>query len=56
VGAAMQINSQIDGDGNDLQRYQLDGRHFTMVDALTELVTTELRSENKLTACEPLSN
>jgi len=56
VGAAMQVNSQIDREGNDLQLYQLNGRHVTMVDALTELVTTELRSENGLTACEPLSN
>jgi len=52
----MQVNSQIDREGNDLQLYQLNGRHVTMVDALTELVTTELRSENGLTACEPLSN
>jgi D-alanyl-D-alanine carboxypeptidase len=56
VGAAMQVNSQIDGDGNDLQQYRLNGRHLTMVDTLTELVTTELRSENRLTACEPKSN
>jgi D-alanyl-D-alanine carboxypeptidase len=53
VGAAMQVNSQIDGEGNDLQVYQLNGRHLTMVDTLTELVTTELRSENTSTACEP---
>jgi D-alanyl-D-alanine carboxypeptidase len=51
VGAAMQVNSQIDGDGNDLQQYQLNGRRLTMVDTLTELVTTELQSENGLTAC-----
>ena len=49
----MQVNSQIDGEGNDLQVYQLNGRHLTMVDTLTELVTTELRSENESTACEP---
>jgi D-alanyl-D-alanine carboxypeptidase len=56
VGAAMQVNSQIDGDGNDLQQYQLNGRHMSMVDTLTELVTTEFRSENRLTACEPAAN
>jgi len=52
----MQVNSQIDGDGNDLQQYQLNGRHMSMVDTLTELVTTEFRSENRLTACEPAAN
>jgi len=51
TGAAMQVNSQIDGEGNDLQEYQLNGRHLTMIDTLTELVTTEFRSENRSTAC-----
>jgi D-alanyl-D-alanine carboxypeptidase len=55
VGAAMQINSQIDGDGNDLMQYRLNGRQFTMVDMLTELVISELRSERRSTDCDKLS-
>jgi D-alanyl-D-alanine carboxypeptidase len=52
VGAAMQVNSQIDGDGNDLQQFRLNGRQFTMVEILTEVVAAELRSENRLTGCD----
>ena len=44
VGATMQVNSQIDGNGNDLRQYRLNGRQFSMVDMLTELVRSELRS------------
>jgi D-alanyl-D-alanine carboxypeptidase len=52
VGAAMQVNSQIDGDGNDLAEYHLNGRTFSMVGMLTELVKLDLRSEGKLTDCD----
>lgn len=52
VGAAMQVNSQIDGDGNDLAQYQLHGRRFTMVEMLTELAASELRVERKSSACD----
>jgi D-alanyl-D-alanine carboxypeptidase len=38
VGAAMQINSQIDGEGNSLQQFRMDNRIFDMVGMLTELV------------------
>ncbi len=51
VGAAMQVNSQIDADGNDLAEYQLNGRGFSMVGMLTELVKLELRSDGKSTDC-----
>ena len=52
VGAAMQVNSQIDGDGNDLAEYHLNGRRFSMVGMLTELVKLELRSDGKSTDCD----
>ena len=52
LGAAMQINSQIDGEGNDLTQYRLNGGQFTVVDMLTELVRSELRSENRSTDCD----
>jgi D-alanyl-D-alanine carboxypeptidase len=52
VGAAMQVNSQIDGDGNDLAEYRLNGRRFSMVGMLTELVKLELRSDGKSTDCD----
>jgi hypothetical protein len=51
VGAAMQVNSQIDRDGNDLAEYHLDGRRFSMVGALSELVKAEFRSSGKSTDC-----
>jgi D-alanyl-D-alanine carboxypeptidase len=54
LGAAMQTNSQIDGDGNDLTQYRLNGRRFTMVDMLTELVISELRSERRSTDCDKI--
>ena len=54
LGAAMQINSQIDGEGNDLTQYRLNGRQFTMVDMLTELVRSELRSEKRSTDCDKI--
>jgi CubicO group peptidase (beta-lactamase class C family) len=44
VGAAMQINSQIDGDGNDLAVYRLDGRRLSMAEVLSQLVRSSLRT------------
>jgi D-alanyl-D-alanine carboxypeptidase len=54
VGAALQTNSQIDREGNDLKLYRLNGRQFTMVDMLTELVRSELRSEMRSTDCDKI--
>jgi D-alanyl-D-alanine carboxypeptidase len=39
VAAAMQVNSQIDGDGNDLSQFKANGRRFGMPEMLTELMT-----------------
>lgn len=52
VGATMQVNSQIDGNGNDLRQYLLNGRQFSMIDMLTELVMSALRSEKQSTDCD----
>jgi D-alanyl-D-alanine carboxypeptidase len=38
LGAAMQVNSQIDASGADLTTYRIEGRRDDMVQALTELV------------------
>jgi D-alanyl-D-alanine carboxypeptidase len=51
MGAAVQVNSQIDGDGNDLAEYHMNGRRFTMAGALTELLKSELRSGAKSSGC-----
>jgi CubicO group peptidase (beta-lactamase class C family) len=51
LGAAMQVNSQIDGLGNDLVEYHLDGRRLSMAGALTELVNAEIRSSGKSSDC-----
>jgi D-alanyl-D-alanine carboxypeptidase len=49
MGAAMQVNSQIDGEGNDLALYRLHGRQFGMTEALSHLVQTALRAEQRAT-------
>jgi D-alanyl-D-alanine carboxypeptidase len=38
LGAALQVNSQIDGTGADLQVYSINGHRLSMEQALTELV------------------
>lgn len=45
IGAAMQVNSQIDGAGNDLSVYHLGGRRLTMIEVLSRLVKSALRVE-----------
>jgi CubicO group peptidase (beta-lactamase class C family) len=45
VGAAMQVNSQIDATGADLAEYKIEGRSFTMIEALTELVTESVHGK-----------
>jgi D-alanyl-D-alanine carboxypeptidase len=44
VGAAMQVNSQIDGEGNDLAVYRLNGRRLSMAEVLSQLVRSSLRA------------
>jgi D-alanyl-D-alanine carboxypeptidase len=46
VGAAMQVNSQIDGDGNDLAVYRMHGRRLNMAEVLSQLVRSSLRAEH----------
>jgi D-alanyl-D-alanine carboxypeptidase len=46
VGAAMQVNSQIDGEGNDLAVYRLYGRRLSMAEVLSQLVRSSLRADH----------
>lgn len=38
IGAAMQVNSQIDATGADLEVFRIEGKEFSMIGVLTELV------------------
>ena len=42
IGAAMQVNSQINAAGADLQTFKVDGQDFSMIGALTLLVQKSL--------------
>jgi Beta-lactamase len=42
VGAAMQVNSQINAAGADLQTFKIDDHDFSMIGALTLLVQKSL--------------
>lgn len=52
IGAAMQVNSQIDGEGNDLSQYRVGGKSLGMEATLTELVATELRAAGATSDCD----
>ena len=52
VGAAMQVNSQIDGEGNDLSRYRVDGKSLGMAATLTALVQKELHAAGERSDCD----
>lgn len=53
MGAAMQVNSQIDGEGNDLAEYRMtNGRRYTEAGILTELAQSDLGAHGKSTACK----
>lgn len=42
VGAALQVNSQIDASGADLQIFRMHGKQYTLIEALTQLVVEHL--------------
>lgn len=46
IGAALQVNSQIDGEGYDLERYQLGASSFDPPAILTELVREVLEQDS----------
>jgi D-alanyl-D-alanine carboxypeptidase len=46
LGAAMQVNSQIDASGADLEVFRMEGKEFTMVEALSQLVLESTASTN----------
>jgi D-alanyl-D-alanine carboxypeptidase len=51
VAAAMQVNSQIDGEGNDLSQFKAHGRRFGMPDMLTELMTQAIAQTGVKAQC-----
>jgi len=46
LGAAMQVNSQIDASGADLEVFRMGDKEFTMVEALSQLVLESTASTN----------